>query len=152
MSHPGDPRPRYAVVDASVSLKWLLDDEDEVAKAVTLRDAALDGQFQMVAPAIWLHEVVNGLVTAVRRGRIVADDAAAQLRALLRLGVRLVDPAPEDLLAQSFRFGTAAYDTAYLPLAEALGGPLWTGERRFYDAVHASARPVRWIGHFQSGS
>ena len=42
----------YAVVDASVSLKWALDDEEAVAEAVALRDAAIDGRFEMVAPSL----------------------------------------------------------------------------------------------------
>ncbi|MBI2323132.1 MAG: hypothetical protein HYU88_13815 [Chloroflexi bacterium] len=40
----------YVVVDASVSLKWALDDEAHVGKAVALRDAAIRGRFAMVAP------------------------------------------------------------------------------------------------------
>ncbi len=60
-----------AVVDASVSLKWALDDEDQVAQAVALRDAAVfERRFEMLAPSLWVYEVVNGVVVAVRRGRI----------------------------------------------------------------------------------
>jgi len=59
----------YLVVDASVSLKWALDDEEAVPQAVALRDAAFRDGAQMVAPSLWLYEITNGLVTAVRRGR-----------------------------------------------------------------------------------
>jgi hypothetical protein len=39
---PPDAGP-YRVIDASVALKWALDDEEAVTQAVALRDAALRG-------------------------------------------------------------------------------------------------------------
>ena len=137
------------VVDASVSLKWVLDDEDAVAEAVALRDSAINGRFEMVAPALWLYEVTNGLVTAVRRGRIDADLGAQALQHLQFVGVRLVDPDVADTYARAIRYGVAAYDAVYLALADALDVPLWTGDRRFYDQVHGVATNVQWIGTYR---
>jgi len=66
------------VVDASVSLKWALNDEEYVEQAVALRDAAIfERRFQMFAPSLWLYEIVNGLRVAVRRGRIYRDRSYA---------------------------------------------------------------------------
>jgi predicted nucleic acid-binding protein len=138
----------YLVIDASVSLKWALDDEDGVAEAVALRDDAITGRFEMVAPSLWLYEVTNGLVTAARRGRIAPDIGSRALSSLLSLGIRLVDPAADDVYQQSLDHQLAAYDAAYLALAEALGTQLWTGDRRFYAAVRDSVDVVHWIGDY----
>ncbi len=145
----GDGTPRYIVVDASVSLKWALDDEEAVASAVTLRNVALDGQFQMVAPTLWMYELTNGLVTAVRRGRLSADVGLEALDLLLTVGVRLADPQAADVYTTSSSYGIAAYDAAYLALADTLAAPLWTGDRRLYDAVRDRAPFVHWIGDYR---
>ncbi|SRR6266545_4288728 len=138
----------YFVIDASVSLKWALDDEDGVAEAVALRDDAIAGRFEMVAPSLWLYEITNGLVTAARRGRIAPDIGSRALAGLLSLGIRLVDPSADDVYHQSLDHQLAAYDAAYLALAVALGAQLWTGDRRFYAAMRDSVNVVHWIGDY----
>ncbi|GBD10243.1 tRNA(fMet)-specific endonuclease VapC [Candidatus Thermoflexus japonica] len=138
----------YVIVDASVSLKWALNDEEHGAQAVALRDAAVrEHRFEMLAPSLWVYEVTNGLIVAVRRGRIDGATGERALRLLLALGVRLVDPAPVDVYREAGRYGIAAYDAAYLALARALDAPLWTGDGRFYQAVKEDPL-VRWIGDF----
>lgn len=140
--------PAYVVVDASVSLKWALDDEEHVDNAVALRDAALGGGFLMVAPSVWSDEVTNGLVTAARRGRLDPDQGLQAVGDLHSLNVQLLGPEPADVYVQSLRYDVAAYDAAYLVVAEALDTVMWTGDRRFYEAVHAATDRVRWIGDF----
>ncbi len=140
---------RYIVVDASVALKWALDDEEHVEQAVALRDAAvLQGRFQMLAPSLWVYEMTNGFVVAVRRGRIDPATGAEALQHILALGVRLVDPSPSDVYWEAERLGIAAYDAAYLALARTVNGPVWTGDRRFYEAVRGKTSLVQWIGDF----
>ena len=95
----------YVVVDSSVSLKWALDDEEAVAEAVALRDNAISGQFQMVAPSLWLYEVTNGLVTATRRQRITRDLGAQALSHITSLGLQLADPEAVDVYEQALRTG-----------------------------------------------
>lgn len=138
----------YLVVDASVALKWALDDEEWVSQAVGLRDASLAGRWRMVAPSLWLYEVTNGLVTAVHRQRMAADTGLQALTLLQSLGVRLADPEAGEVYEAAVRFRVTAYDAAYLALATTLGADLWTGDRRFYDAVRQAAHRVRWIGDY----
>lgn len=144
----GGGRSSYVVVDASVSLKWALDDEDHVGEAVALRDAAIRGRFAMVAPSLWLYEVANGLAMAVRRSRLSPEIGGEALSHLLAVGVRLADPDVRDVYVQALRFDLTAYDAAYLALAEALGGPLWTGDQRLHGAVRHTVDFVHWIGSY----
>ena len=138
----------YVIVDASVSLKWALNDEEYVAQAVALRDAAVrERRFEMLAPSLWVYEVANGLIVAARRMRIDVTLGEEALRHILALGVRLVDPAPVDVYQEAERHGMAAYDATYLALARAVDAPLWTGDWRFYQAVQGDPL-VRWIGEF----
>ena len=138
----------YVVVDASVSLKWALDDEESVSQAIALRDAALDGRWRMVAPSLWVYEVTNGLLTAVRRQRLTASTGLQALGLLQAVGVRLADPEAKDVYEMGCQYHVAAYDAAYLALATSLRADLWTGDRKFYEAVRDSASFVRWIGEY----
>lgn len=142
------PVTRLFVVDASVCLKWALDDEEAVSQAVALRDEALRQHIQMVAPSLWLYEVINGMVSAVRRGRVAANVGAQALAHLLSLGIHLADPEAKKVYECALRYGIAAYDAAYLTLAEALETVLWTGDRRLYTKVRHATGRVHWIGTY----
>lgn len=135
----------YIVVDASVTLKWVFDDEEAVEQAVALRDDAIEGIRQMVAPSLWLYEVTNGIVTGVRRARLDARVGVRILQHQLSVGVRLVDPEPAMVYGLAVELGISAYDAAYASLARALRAPMWSGDRRLCDTV---GDPVRWIGEY----
>lgn len=55
------------VLDASVALAWVFEDEDSPYAEFVI--GALARQ-RAVVPIIWPFEVLNALVAAVRRGRI----------------------------------------------------------------------------------
>jgi len=145
MNEPGF-RLRRMVVEASVSLKWVLDDEEAVVQATALRDEAIARRIEMAAPSLWVYEVTNGLVTAVRRDRLTTEWAEQVLGHLMSLGIRLADPEVEDVSEQAVRYGRVASDAAYLALANALDARLWTGDRHFFNAVKDRVGFVCWIG------
>ena len=137
------------VVDACVSLKWALDDEEAIAQANALRDSAIRGDLSFVAPGLWVYEIVNALVVASRRNRVTGEVAHRARRAILSVGVRLVDPIPEKVHQLAYRYSISAYDAAYLSLADSLDVLLWTGDRRFYTGVSDGTDRVRWIGDYR---
>lgn len=139
---------RYLVVDASVSLKWVLDDEDGVAPSIELRNEAVRGQVQMVAPSLWMYEVTNALVVAYLKGRVDLQQSGLALALLKNQGVRLADPEPMDCLEIATSFEISGYDAAYLALAEALETELWSGDRRLFEKVRGRSELVRWIGDY----
>lgn len=143
--------PGLVVVDASVVLKWQLDDEDLVSEATALRDDFyVRGVVRPIAPHLMIFEVTNGIATAVRRRRIAPELALQALENLLAWGVEIKEVGALKVLDASLRYGLAAYDAAYLALAEAEGCDLWTGDRPFYRAVRNKLPRVRWIGDYRS--
>jgi len=142
--------PTFVIVDASVSLKWVLDDEDSVVPSIALRDDAHRGQVQMLAPSLWLYEVTNALVVARLRGRIDNRQSHLALRLLRKVGVRLVDPEPQDCLETAAELGISGYDAAYVALATAVEANLWTGDRRLWNKAGGENETVRWIGDYES--
>lgn len=136
-----------SVVDASVALKWLFNDEVGVPQALALRDSYLADpvRFPLFAPSLWRYEIANGLWVAARRGRIEHDLAREALSDLLAVGVRLIDPEDRRVLDLALAYGIAVYDAAYLAVAEEIGSILWTADGPFYDTVGGKRQDVYWI-------
>jgi len=143
--------PALVVADASVVLKWQLDDEDHIAQATALRDDFYArGAVNVIAPHLLVYEVVNGIATATRMKRVSSDRAMEALVNLMALGVELREVEPLRVLEASLRYRLAAYDAAYLALAEVEKCDLWTGDRSFYQAVRGELAWVNWIGDYRA--
>ncbi len=136
------------VVDANVSIKWVLNDEDYVTEAAALRDAVLADTEEFVAPRVWLHEVLNRLVIAARRGRITVDAGQRLLSDILAVPVESMDAPALDVYRTAFRYNSSGHDAAYVALASQLQVELWTGDHRLYQAMR-NTNIVRWIGDYK---
>ncbi|MDD4985240.1 MAG: type II toxin-antitoxin system VapC family toxin [Dehalococcoidales bacterium] len=143
------PESELAVVDASVVLKWQFDDEDYVSQATAFRDDYYaKGAIRVIAPLLLVYEVVNGIATATRRKRLTPENAIEVMDNILALGIELEEVEPLMVLEAALKYNLAAYDAAYLSLAESRQCNLWTGDRAFYQAVKGESRRVRWIGDY----
>jgi len=143
--------PVLVVVDASVVLKWQLDDEDCVPQATAFRDDFyMRGAIGMIAPHLLVYEVVNGIATAVRQKRVASDRAIVALSNLMALGIELREVDPFTVFETALRYNLAAYNAAYLTLAEAEKCDLWTGDRAFYQAMKGKSALVKWIGEYRA--
>lgn len=107
------------VVDASVALKWVLDEPDS-----HLAQALAEGEEELLVPDFWLHEATNICWLQVRKGKWSADEAREGL-ALLRTLVPPTPTADLDLHEVALDIGIAVnhstYDTLYLAFAIAMG-------------------------------
>ena len=116
------------VVDASVAIAWIF--EDEVTPET---EAVLDrlSDQEAHAPGLWELEIANVVLSAERRGRI-SEIATAQIMERLRdLPIRINpdNPRLHHLLEVARRYGLTSYDAAYLTLALQLNLPLATLDR-----------------------
>ena len=116
------------VVDASLALKWVLE-EEYTEKALALRDQwRVTGQ-AVIAPSIFRSEVTNALHQSSRQGHLSRSDAAEALDILLSL-VAIRDPielySRALVLAGDMALGST-YDALYVALAESEGCDMWTG-------------------------
>lgn len=78
------------VMDASVAVKWQLDDEEHIDKADAIRQAFVRQVVALVGPVIFGVEWANAINVAIIRGRFPAEEwreALADLEAL-RLPVK----------------------------------------------------------------
>jgi predicted nucleic acid-binding protein len=107
------------VVDASVGLKWVLQEPDS-----HLAEALVRTEPDLLVPDFWLHEATNVLWLQVRRKLFTPDEAREGL-ALLRAQVEPTPTAHMRLHDLALEIGIAidhsTYDTLYLAFAVAMG-------------------------------
>lgn len=134
------------VLDASLALAWLFDDERKPAVVAVLADIEAYGAR---VPGLWRLEVANSLQMALRRRRI---DAAFRDQALQRLAVLpiVIDTdtnhhAWKTTLRLADRFGLTLYDAAYLELAQRHTLPLASLDRELRAAAHALGLPLQGL-------
>lgn len=142
---PGASAPAAAVVDASVAVKWVVNEPHSEAAA-----ALLGRSTRWLAPRLMLIEAAAALRRKTADGELRPGAAATSLAALLdavRHGViRLADD--EDLVSSALLLaldlGHKLPDCVYLTLAEREGCSLSTGDRRL--ARLAQSRNVGVLG------
>jgi len=114
------------VADASATLPWCFEEEGTPATEALL-ERLRSGEMAVV-PAHWPTEVMNGLIMAVRRGRIGPETASRFARDLGALPIRIESPlSPGDwdaVIRVATEYKLTIYDAAYLELAERIAFPL----------------------------
>ena len=128
------------VLDASVAVAWLLDDE-EGARA----DAAL-GRLETevgLVPHFWHLEVRNALLGAERRRRIRVHEVDERLRTLAELPVRTdTEPRIGTAFALARTHRLSMYDAMYLELAQRSDAPVATLDKALARAAGAAGLAV----------
>ena len=128
------------VLDASVAVAWLLEDEDDPVADAAMSQLATE--FALV-PQLWHLEVRNVLVVAERRGRVGAAGLEDGLRRLGELPIRTDTEANlGTALALARRRRLTIYDALYLELALRADAPLATVDRVLADAAVAEGRSL----------
>lgn len=117
------------VLDASVSLRWFLDNPVP-AYAIRVKQHLSDGARALV-PSLWLLEMANGIVVAERRGMMSSGDADLCVAQTEQLAAHWIESATEsspirDIFTTARAFHLSSYDAAYLELARRSGLPLAT--------------------------
>jgi predicted nucleic acid-binding protein len=128
------------VLDASVTVNWMLDDElDPRAVAV----ANLLRQSGAVVPHLWHLEVRNALVIAHRRNRIDNDQFVRRIRSLRELPVTTDSVLDLDsALDLATSHGLSFYDAIYLELANRHQTSLATLDNRLGEVASAEGIPL----------
>ena len=123
------------VIDASVALSWIFEDESNVNSEAILRSLEVS---TVVVPSHWNLEVVNALLSAERKGRITSADATKGLSLLDCLPISVDNRTAEISSSQTLALARAhrltIYDAAYLELCLREGIGLATFDRDLISA------------------
>lgn len=131
------------VLDGSVTLAWLLADEQPAAAAQVLDRVVEDGA---MAPGLWPLEVGNALLVAERRGRLSHRHRTQALQGLAGLPIAIDDEtagrAWRETLALAETHRLTLYDAAYLELAVRRSLPLATLDGALRAAAVTAGVPL----------
>ena len=138
-------------VDASVAVKWILNEERSVLARALYRNS-VDADQTIVAPPLLPAEVTNILRQRMRGAdRLSLLEATGRLNRFLSLSISIFNPAGLHLaaLALADTYGLpATYDAHYLALAEYLDCVFWTDDLRLLRRVQPVLPYVRAIGEY----
>ena len=134
------------VVDASLALKWVLQ-EEHTEEALVLRDHWQEAAEFVIAPPIFRSEATNALHQRVRRRQLSRSDAADILDSLMP-AVATAEPvglySRALTLAGELGLGST-YDALYLALAESEGCEMWTADQRLVRSAQPRFPQVRGV-------
>ena len=123
------------VLDASVVLKWIFDDEDGAEPASRLKEAHVTGHEIVAVPDLLFYEIGNVLATKTR----LSEAAIAEAFSLLwDFSLERFDLGSEEFksgLVLSRKFKISLYDAAYVELGRRLKCPFVTADRKLYEKV-----------------
>ena len=121
------------VIDASVALKWVLDEEDGVEAA---RELLRDPE-KLTAPSFWLLEAGSALWRRHRRSLLSPGEAFGKLAFLAKVPLRAVDVSElaDAALRLSIELQHPIYDCTYLALALRDDLPIVTADQKFAAVI-----------------
>ncbi|MGH2615049.1 MAG: type II toxin-antitoxin system VapC family toxin [Thermomicrobiales bacterium] len=140
-------------VDASVAIKWLLE-EDLSDQATALYDDAVQADVPIIAPPLLPLEVTNVLRQRMRgQGGISLLRATEHLDTFLALSIAYRNPSGlhrQALTLAAAHDLPAAYDAHYLALAEHVDCEFWTDDQRLLRQVGSKLPYVRSLRNYRS--
>ena len=122
------------VVDASVAVKWLADEEGSERARRLLRPG-----LELHAPRLLLAEAANALRRKANKREIDPDTMAERFGRLFKTGIvwSAADVVEGDALEMAYLANHPIYDFTYFSLAVRVGAQLVTADKRFVKALRA---------------
>ena len=127
------------VLDASMTLAWLFEDEQTDQVFATINHVYMGGAS---VPPLWRYEVANGLQMAIRRQRITPDYRTRCLDKIDELPITIDPDGVSEIWSTTIKladlYRLTVYDAAYLELAQRRRLPLATLDAALSKAARES--------------
>ncbi len=126
--------PQTLVIDASTAAKWFLEEEDS-DKALSLRDAHIEGKVELTAPDLIVYEVANALNY---NPRVTNEHLTDRIQDLFDYDLDIVPPSAEysARTARTAReLSVSVYDASYVTLSDILATNLVTADRKLHEKI-----------------
>ena len=123
------------VLDASVIIKWILDDESQSGSALIYRDQHFAGINRIAVPELLFYEIANVLATKTSLSQEEALEEFALIDESELEGYSLGAKEFSEAIALSKRFKISIYDSSYIILAAGLKCDFITADKQLVTKV-----------------
>lgn len=138
------------VVDASVGVKCLLEEEGSAAAEALLRIPDEQPEGTLHVPGLFFVECAAAIRRAVLRSRLPPSGASARAMRLCALSVSVYED--RELVATAVDLanaeGVSVYDAVYVALSDRTGAPLVTADRRLHERLRRTGHRVLGLWEF----
>jgi predicted nucleic acid-binding protein len=132
----GEGEVKSYVLDTSVVIKWFSEyDEDDLDKAIGIRNEIVEGICDITVPCLMLYELGNALRY---NPRFKESDVKNAVKSIFDMGfnMRKIDGAVmESAIETAFKFRTTVYDAYFLALSRTENKPFITADYEFAEQV-----------------
>jgi len=125
---------KVVVVDASVIIKWFVD-EEHTKKALSLRQDYVDGKADIACPNLLPYEVLNALRYNPELGEEHVKTAAEALERYNLWQYPILGDLAGMCVRNSVAYGISLYDSSYVSLSEYIDSSLYTADEKLLDKV-----------------
>jgi predicted nucleic acid-binding protein len=140
------------VLDTSVVLKWIRQEEILAEQALNILHSYLEGRSRVIVPTLLVYEVANVLR---HKNELTTAHLETAIQSLFDLGLEWV-VASSDTIQRSVNlaraYETSVYDAVFAALAESAGATLVTADARLVQRLEGLSYVV-FLGeianHFQ---
>lgn len=142
------------VVDASLALKWIIDEIDTPSAQMLLKHW-LSQSIIVLAPNLLIYEVTNILYKRIRRDELTLERALDAFNLLMQINLNFEAIKDKQLSVKALDFTVryklpATYDAHYLALADREQCDFWTADEHLYNSVKGQLLWVRLMSDLAS--
>ncbi len=128
------------ILDASVILKWFIEEKD-TDKALKIRDDYVAGKIDIEIPDLLIYELANVL----RYKQFTAEEIKSAVKSIFDMDFLIVTPTPL-LIYTASKIALAqqitVYDATYVALADYLNAPFITADKKLYERTHKDYKVI----------
>lgn len=140
----GDGQVSIYVLDTSVVVKWFSEyNEDDMDRALNLRNKILEGECSIVVPDLLFYELANVLRY---NSRFTSKDVKEAVSSIydMRFDVRGIEPAiTSQAIDMAFRFDATVYDSYFMAISQIEETPFITADYKFAKQMKGFKNLVR---------
>lgn len=140
----GDGQVNIYVLDTSVVVKWFSEyDEDDMDRALNLRDKIMGGELSIVVPDLLFYELANALRY---NPRFTNKDVKEAVKSVYDMGfdVRGIDAAiTSQAIDMAFKFDVTVYDSYFMAISQIEETPFITADYKFARQMKGFKNLVR---------
>lgn len=141
---------KEVVVDASVVVKWFVEEEGS-REARLLRGAYANGLIDVAAPSLLLYEVLNALKCSGAFGEEELKEVAKTIEDFQITLYNLQGEFAAKSVELAMRKGLTIYDASYVALAQTLNTELYTADEKLIRKTQRS-NIVKHVTQFKTCS